>query len=79
MFSYIYVNVKFNLNWCTFHEHEKTHVNFFIYPSWWIGRKKEIARLENEVVISEIVFIVHGQPYKGFEKIPHIPISITCH
>jgi hypothetical protein len=28
MFSYIYVNVKFNLNQYTFHGHEKTHVNF---------------------------------------------------
>jgi hypothetical protein len=31
MFSYIYVNVKFNLNKYTFHQHENTHVNLFFY------------------------------------------------
>jgi hypothetical protein len=31
------------------------------------------VRLENEIVISEIVYgMVHGQPYKQFQKIPHI-------
>jgi len=30
---------------------------------------------EKEVVISKIVFgMLHGQPYKGFQKISHIPI-----
>jgi len=29
MFSYIYVNGKLNLNWYTFHGHEKTRVNLF--------------------------------------------------
>ncbi len=42
--------------------------------------KIEVIRLENEVVIFKIVFgMVHGQPYKGFQKIPLIPILITCH
>jgi hypothetical protein len=37
--------------------------------------------LENEVIISEMIFgMVHGQPYKGFPKFPHIPIlMIICH
>jgi hypothetical protein len=35
-----------------------------------IKKKYEIVRLENDVVISEIVFgMVHGQPYEGFQKI----------
>jgi hypothetical protein len=35
---------------------------------------------EKEVVISKIVFgMVHGHPYKGFQKIPHIPILITLY
>jgi hypothetical protein len=34
-------------------------------------KKMEIVRLENEVVIFEIVFeMVHGQPYKRFQKNP---------
>jgi hypothetical protein len=41
----------------------------------------EIVRLENEVIISEIVFgMVHGCPYKGFPKNPPIypfPLLIT--
>jgi hypothetical protein len=47
-----------------------------------IIRKIEIVRLENEneIVISEIIFgMVHGWPYEGFQKIPHIPIPITHH
>jgi len=44
--------------------------NFFI--------KNEVVKLENEVVIIEIVFgMVHGQAYEGFQKIPHIRIPIT--
>jgi hypothetical protein len=31
----------------------------------------EVIRLEKEIVISEIVFeMIHGQPYKGFQKLP---------
>jgi hypothetical protein len=38
-------------------------MNFFL--------KNEIVRLENEIVIFEIVFgMVHGWPYKGFQKNP---------
>ncbi len=38
-----------------------------------------IIKLENEIVIFEIVFgLVHGWPYQGFQKIPQIPIPITC-
>ncbi len=34
-------------------------------------RKNEIDRLENEVVISKIVFgVVHGRPYEGFQNTP---------
>jgi hypothetical protein len=29
MFSYVYVNVIFNLNYYNFYGHEKSHVNFF--------------------------------------------------
>ncbi len=64
-----------------------------LYPCWWVRKKSEvlenggtyqekneIIKLQNEVVISEIVFgMVHGRPYKGFETIPHVPIPITCH
>ncbi len=41
----------------------------------------EPVRLENEIVIFEIVFeMVHGWSYEGFQKkIPHIPISIARH
>ncbi len=40
--------------------------------------KYEVIRLENEVVIFKIVFgIVHGWPYEGFQKIPHIQVLIT--
>jgi hypothetical protein len=40
----------------------------------------EIIRLENEVVISKIIFgMVHGQPYKGFHKPPHILDPNTHH
>jgi hypothetical protein len=40
----------------------------------------EVVRLENEIVFFKIVFgMVHGWPYEGFQKIPHIPIPITCH
>jgi hypothetical protein len=36
---------------------------FFSYASWWIGEKNEIVKLENEIIISEIVFgMIHGQP-----------------
>ncbi len=32
-----------------------------------IKKKNEVIRLENEIVISEIVFgMVHGWPYEGF-------------
>jgi hypothetical protein len=42
--------------------------------------KNEIIKLGNEVVIFEIVFgMVHGQAYKGFSKISHIPILIIYH
>jgi hypothetical protein len=36
---------------------------------------------ENEIIIFEFVFgvMVHGQPCKGFEKIPYILVSITHH
>jgi hypothetical protein len=35
---------------------------------------------EKEVVISNFFFgMVHGHPYKGFQKIPHIPILITLY
>jgi hypothetical protein len=38
----------------------------------------EVVRVENDIVIFEIVFgMVHQQPYEGFQKIPHIPVSIT--
>jgi hypothetical protein len=38
-----------------------------------VNKKNEVVRLENEIVISEIVIgIVHGQPYKGFQKNPPI-------
>jgi hypothetical protein len=46
------------------------------YERWEIVIKKvnlknEVVRLENEIVVSEIVIgIVHGQPYKGFHKNP---------
>jgi hypothetical protein len=39
-------------------------------------------KLENEVVISEIVFGMIPRISKnpeGFPKIPHIPVPITCH
>jgi hypothetical protein len=46
------------------------------YERWEIiiKKKNEIVRLENGIVISEIVIgMVHGQPYKGFPKeIPHM-------
>jgi hypothetical protein len=33
-------------------------------------KKNEIVRLENEIVISEIVFgMVNERPYEGFQKI----------
>jgi hypothetical protein len=36
-------------------------------------KRNEVVRLENEIVIFKIVFgMVHGRPYKGFQKIPHI-------
>ncbi len=36
--------------------------------------------LENEIVISEIVFgMVHGRPYKEFQKNPHIPVLLARH
>ncbi len=39
--------------------------------------EKEIIRFENEIVIDEIVSrMVHGWPYEGFQKIPHMPIPI---
>jgi hypothetical protein len=42
--------------------------------------KNEVVTIENEIIISEIVFwIVHGRPYEGFQKIPNIPIPITRH
>jgi hypothetical protein len=45
-----------------------------------IKKKNELVRLENEVFLKKIVFgMFHGRPYKGFQKIPHIPISIICH
>jgi len=50
MFSYIYVNVKFNLNWYTFHEHEKAHVNLF-FLSMLVDRKKEWGSHKMKVVI----------------------------
>ncbi len=37
--------------------------------------KNDEVRLENEIVISEIVW----QPYKQFQKIPLIPALITHH
>jgi hypothetical protein len=33
-------------------------------------------KLENELVISEIVFAKSSQ---GFQEIPHIPVGIACH
>ncbi len=53
---------------------------FFVFQFSNFLKKIEVIRLENEVVIFEIVFkMVHGQPYKGFQKIPLIPILITHH
>jgi hypothetical protein len=44
------------------------------------SKRNEIVRVENEVVISEIVVeMVHDKPYEGFQKIPHILVFITCH
>ncbi len=40
----------------------------------------EVIKLENEIVISKIVFeMVHGQSYKGFQKNSHIPAPIARH
>ncbi len=34
-------------------------------------KRNEIVRLENEIVITEIIFeIVYGWPYKGFQNSP---------
>jgi hypothetical protein len=42
--------------------------------------RNEVFRLENEVVIYEIIFgMVHGWPYKELFEIPHILVSITRH
>jgi hypothetical protein len=39
-----------------------------------------VIRLENEIVIFEIVFgIVHGRPYKGFQGIPLLLVLIIPH
>jgi hypothetical protein len=39
------------------------------------SKRNEVVRLENELVISEIVFgIVHG-PYEGFQRNPSYPNS----
>jgi hypothetical protein len=52
--------------------HRKRKQSFFL--------KNEVLKLENEMVIFEIVFgMVHGRSNKGFQKIPHIQISITHH
>jgi hypothetical protein len=50
MFSYIYVNVKFNLIYYTFHGHEKTHVNLFFYIHV-VDRKKEQGSFKMEAII----------------------------
>jgi hypothetical protein len=43
-------------------------------------KRNELIRVENEVVISKIVFgMVHGQQYKGFQKISNTQVPITCH
>jgi hypothetical protein len=43
-------------------------------------KKNEIVKLENEAIISEIVFVmVLGQPYEEFQKFLQIPIPITHH
>ncbi len=40
----------------------------------------EVVRLESEVVNFEFFFgMVHGQPYEGFQKIPHILVLIIHH
>jgi hypothetical protein len=40
---------------------------------------KKVKR-EKKKVIFEIVFeMVHGQPYKGFQKNAHIPVPIIWH
>ncbi len=42
--------------------------------------KNEEIKLENEVVILKIVFgMVHGWPYEGLQKLPHIQGFITHH
>jgi hypothetical protein len=44
-----------------------------------IREGESLVRFENEVIILEIVFgLVHGRPYKGFQKIPlYVPVLIT--
>ncbi len=42
--------------------------------------KNEVIKLENEVVIFKIVFgMLHGWPYEGLQKVPHIQVLITHH
>jgi hypothetical protein len=60
----------------------KRHMTIcFSYACWWIRKKNEmeviikkkneVLRLENDIVIFEIVFeMVYGWPYEGFQKNP---------
>ncbi len=42
--------------------------------------RNEIVKLQNEIIIFEIVFgMVNGWPYEEFQNILHIPILITHH
>jgi hypothetical protein len=62
MSNLIYINIHFmdmkrHMLICFFH--------------WWIGKKNEIVRLQNEVVTSEIVFeMVHGLTIQRIPKNP---------
>ncbi len=39
--------------------------------------RNEVIRFENQEVISKIAFgIVHGQSYKGFQKLPHMQLQL---
>jgi len=47
-----------------------------------VDREKEWGSYKErwEIVIFEIFFgMVHGQPYEGYQKSPHVPISIVGH
>jgi hypothetical protein len=40
---------NFNLIQYKFYGHEKTHVNSFSYPCWWVGKRSEVV-IKMEVV-----------------------------